>query len=486
MKINAHMLREVKRERARRSLYGFVQVFWHVVEPGSAFQDNWHIRVLCDALEQAWPKRETPQLVINMPPRHGKSILVSVMWPVWLWTQDPSLRFLFASYAASLSLRDGGKCLQLIQSPLFQELFPEWGGFPLRGRTASKILTAASGHRIATSVGGATTGEGGDIIVMDDLLNALEAFSDVERNKANLWMDQALSTRVNDPNRFARVMVCQRLHEDDPAGHVLREGGWRLLCLRARRERDDFPYDPRKPGELLWPERFGPDQLASLELKLGSYGVAGQLQQRPAPLEGGLLNRTWFKHWKALPTPHRVVISVDAAFKDGPNSSYVVVQVWITNGADRYLVHQVREHMDIVKTIDTIRSVYAWATGKFRMVSATLIEDKANGPAVISMLRRKLPGIVPIEPAGSKESRAAAISPQLEAGNIHVPADAPWVEDFLHECETFPNAQHDDQVDAMTQAVRYVTEQDGVMYGGTIPNMTQTNRWALAQDSEEE
>lgn len=473
-------LHRVRRTIALRSLHGFVKTFWGVVEPGSEFQDNWHIRALCEHLEAVWPKQQIKKLLINMPPRHGKSIIVSVMWPMWLWVQDPSLKFLFASYAASLSFRDGGKCLNLLMSNKFQETFPDWVG--LRSRTASKIITGQLGHRIATSVGGATTGEGGDILVMDDLLNALEAFSETERNKANTWMDQALSTRANDPRRSARVMVCQRLHEDDPAGHVLAEGGWDHLCLRARYE----PYvpttslgfkDPRtEEGQLLWPERFSDAAMRDLEHMLGTYGTAGQLQQRPAPLDGGLLPRSWWNWYKQGTIDYvgaRSILSVDAAFKDGPGNSYTVIQTWTSRGADKFLVDQIREHMDMPTLLATLRNLCS----KLRP-RAVLIEDKANGPAVISTLRREIPGILAVTPDGSKEARVAAISPQVEARNVYLPEGAPWVEDFVAECASFPNARHDDQVDAMTQAVRYLTW--NTLAGGEIPVFGQANRWALS------
>jgi predicted phage terminase large subunit-like protein len=290
-----------------------------------------------------------------------------------------------------------------------------------------------------------------------------------------------MSTRVNDPKTAAKVVVMQRCHQQDLSGHLLEQGGFVHLSLPAEFERPGCATsigwtDPRiGHGELLWPERFGPAELESLKRSLGSYAAAGQLQQRPAPSGGGLLKRHWFKFWQPpaanlppvmvrLPdgTQQAVIAhpiqfvdeaiqSWDCAFKDLETSDYVVGQVWGRKGSAFLLLDQTRARMDCPNTVKAVREM----SGKWRHALIKLIEDKANGSAVIQMLSRELPGILPVNPEGGKIARASAVSPLIEAGNIYLPHPLlmPWVNDFIEECAAFPNGPHDDQVDAMTQAL---------------------------------
>ena len=234
--------------------------------------------------------------------------------------------------------------------------------------------------------------------------------------------------------------------------------------------------DPRtKPGELLWPERFGPKEIDDLKRSLGSYAAAGQLQQRPSPAEGGMIKRHWFRFWQPpganLPpilvrypdgSGRQIVAeeiglvdeqaqSWDCAFKGLATSDYVVGQVWGRRGSQFLLLYQMRGQMDCPATVRAVRQLSRlWPS-----CAAKLIEDKANGSAVIQMLANEIPGIIPVNPEGGKLARAAAVSPLIEAGNVYMPHPQffPWVNDFIEECAAFPNGAHDDQVDAMTQVL---------------------------------
>jgi len=277
------------------------------------------------------------------------------------------------------------------------------------------------------------------------------------------------------------VVVMQRCHQQDLSGHLLEQGGWEHLCLPAEyegpRPASSIGFsDPRQEhGELLWPERFGPSQIASLKRSLGSYAAAGQLQQRPSPSGGGIIKRHWFRYWQlagmnlppvAVRLPdgtlgsvapetfrqhEEVIQSWDCAFKDLDTSDYVVGQVWTRCDANFLLLAQVRDRMNCPATVQAVRQL----TARFPTTVAKLIEDKANGSAIIQMLAHELPGILPVNPSGGKVARAAAVSPLIEAGNVYLPHPqwAPWVEHFVEECAAFPNGAHDDQVDAMTQAL---------------------------------
>jgi predicted phage terminase large subunit-like protein len=278
---------------------------------------------------------------------------------------------------------------------------------------------------------------------------------------------------VNDPKTAARVIIMQRVHEADLSGHVLAQGGYEHLCLPAEYEESKRTTvigwsDPRTElGELLWPERFGPAEIADLKLRLGSYGSAGQLQQRPSPAEGGILKPSWWRRYDRLENlpGFEMIQSWDLAFKDTRNSSYVVGQVWARSGAYFCLVDQVRAKMTFPETLQAFRELSA----KYPECQAKLVEDKANGPALIQTLQREIPGIIAVEPDGSKEARAHAVSWLIEAGNVFLPQSsvAPWVDDFIEECAAFPKGAYADQVDCCTQALSRLQHgwpQQGVIY----------------------
>jgi len=458
-----------------------VRQAWLVIEPLTPFVPGWHINAIVEHLE-AITRGEIRNLLINVPPRHMKSLLVSVLWPAWEWILHPERRWLYSSYAASLSIRDSVKCRTLIESPWYQRFWGDRFALASDQNTKTRFDNDRSGYRIATSVGGTVTGEGGDRIICDDPHNVQEAESDSVRKGTVEWFDVTMSTRVNDPKTAAKVVVMQRCHQQDLSGHLLEQGGWEHLCLPAEHEGPTRVTsigfaDPRsQPGELLWPDRFGPNEIANLKVSLGSYGTAGQLQQRPSPAGGGIFKRHWWRYWQprgvSLPPvivrlPDGTQISIapidqprlvddqiqswDCAFKDLETSDYVVGQVWGRLGSIYILGDQIRSRMDCPTTVKAVRDL----SGRWPQTFAKLIEDKANGSAVIQMLQHEIPGILAVNPEGGKVARAVAISPLVEAGNVYLPhpLHAPWVNDFIEECAAFPNGKYDDQVDAMTQAL---------------------------------
>jgi predicted phage terminase large subunit-like protein len=302
------------------------------------------------------------------------------------------------------------------------------------------------------------------------------------------------------------VVVMQRCHQRDLSGHLLEKGNFEHLCLPAEYEGDKritvigFSDPRQQQGELLWAERFGPDEIAALKVALGSYAAAGQLQQRPSPAGGGIFKRHWFRFWQprganlppiiirlpdgstqsiyAIEAPELVdeqIQSWDCAFKDLDTSDYVVGQAWARLGSRYLLGDQVRARMDCPATVQAIREL----TAKWPKTYAKLIEDKANGSAVIQMLNREIPGILPVNPSGGKIARAQAISPLVEAGNVFLPHPeyAPWVNDFIEECVQFPNGAHDDQVDAMTQAILRWNEPQETTYTLYMVDPVQISRY---------
>lgn len=442
-------------ERARRSLRRFVASAWHIIEPTNVFTPGWHIDAICEHLE-AVTAGEIRNLIINIPPRHMKSLAVSVFWPTWLWIRNPGFRWLFSSYAQSLSTRDSLKCRRLIESPWYQR---NWGHvYQLADDQNLKMRfdNDKAGYRIATSVGGSATGEGGDAVVVDDPHNVLETHSDAKRESVLVWWDEVMSTRLNDPHTGAKVIVMQRVHERDLTGHVLERSDYEHLCLPAEYEATTYVTgigwaDPRtESGELLWPERFSQDEIDGLKRDLGSFAVSGQLQQRPSPATGGLIKRAWWQYYGHPPAEFDEVIqSWDMAFKDTKASDYVVGQVWGRLGANTYLLDQVRDRMSFPETLVAFKSL----TAKWPQSTAKIVEDKANGSAVIATLKNKIAGIIPYSPEQSKVARVHAVTPQIESGNVWLPNTASFTSDFVEECAKFPMGAYDDQVDAMSQAL---------------------------------
>lgn len=458
------------------SLYDFVRTFWPVVEPTMPFVDNWHIQKICKVLE-AVTRGEVTRVVINVPPGCMKSLIVSVFWPAWEWAHDPSVRFLTSSYGEDLSIRDARKTRDIIRSREYQD---RWPHVRIRSDQNQKrrFDTTSGGWRLSTSVGGRGLGEHPDRIIIDDPHNVKEAISEVERQHAIDWFDGTIAMR--GASRNARiVIIMQRLHEQDLAGHVLtREPeAWLHVCLPMKYEPGRMKPnafgmdDPRSvPGELLWPQLFTPAIVASAEKTLGSFRAAGQLQQRPAPAEGGIIKRTWWKYYAphSMPAVETIVISCDPNMKAKQLNDFAAIHVWGARGADRYLLRRTHDRWDLPELTRQVEDAYKWAREKFgpTISITTLVEKTAAGPDVIASLQRKVAGIVGITPVGDKVQRAQAVTPTIEAGNAFVPG-APnpnglgedtaltplWVQEFLAACTGFPFATYDDDVDAMSQAL---------------------------------
>jgi predicted phage terminase large subunit-like protein len=475
-------LQDVQAEHARRHLRVFVEQAWPIVE-SVPFVSNWHLEVLCAQLE-AVSRGEVGRLLINIPPGTAKSLIVSVFWPAWEWATDPTRRYLTASYGQDLATRDAVKMRVLVDSPWYQAFWPVT--FRMDQNQKTRFENEDGGWRIATSVGGRGTGEHPDRIIIDDPHNAKEAESDAERQGAIDWFTQTVSTR-GVTRDAAIVIVMQRLHERDLSGTVLSgetAEEWTHVCLPMRAESAKAlvptkayrpAVDPRAPGELLWPSLFTPAKVLSLERALGSYATAGQLQQRPAPAEGGILKLKWLKYYEpdSLPGIDSVVISADPALKDKQQNDFWSVQAWGVSGPNRCALRRYHARCDLSEAILQIADLHRWATETFPDKGVTvLIENAAAGPDAIRALRRKITGVVPWHAKGDKVQRAMAAQPVLEAGNIFVPGveDATggkpdpgltpgWVQEMVTEWAGFPNGAHDDDVDAFSQMVLRTQQQ---------------------------
>lgn len=401
------------------------------------------------------------RLIVMMPPRHSKSETTTVKFPGWYLGKHPDRRIIIASHTASLAAR-----FSMRTRNDFGQYAPAVWGLNVNPDVSAMyrwdVLDEKAdpgrppGGMLAAGIGGPITGQGAHLAIIDDPLKDAEAAaSKLQRDAMWDWYRFVLRTRLF-PNA-AVILVLTRWHEDDLAGRLLKAAKedpkadqWAILRLPALAEEDD-PLD-RVPGQALWPEQYDETALEATRASVGSYVWAALYQQRPQPAEGGIIKRGWWKFYREPPGAFDEIIqSWDMTFNDTKVSDYVVGQVWGRKGADKYLLDQVRDRMDFPTTIQAVKSL----SSKWPQAVAKLVEDKANGPAVISTLKHEIAGLIPVEPQGSKEARAYAVSPHIEAGNVHLPdpAKAAWIHDFLEECTAFPGAAHDDQVDAMTQAL---------------------------------
>lgn len=466
---------ELERRRLQQSLHAYTRAAWPWVEAGTPFVDGWHLGAISEHL-QAAHVRQIRNLVINMPPRHMKSISVSVMWPTWAWTHDPGSKWLFSSYSGNLSMRDAVKSRRLLGSAWFQSMWSERFQMAQDQNQKTRYDNNKNGYRLATSVGGMTTGEGGDFIVVDDPHNVIAMESDTQRTTVIDWWDQAMSTRFNDPKTGVRVLVMQRLHGKDLAAHVLKEQGWDVLVLPAEYEPTTRVTsigwkDPRKvEGELLWPERFDAAAVADLKVKLGSYGTASQLQQRPVPRSGGMVKAAWFtKRWKILPTRTgeqvevlKVTQSWDTAKKPEERHDYSVCTTWFTTATHHYLVDVFRERLEFPDLMRAVKNQHAkWNP------TAVLIEDAASGTSLIQQLRADtLLPVISISTRGlAKETRLDAVTPVIEAGRVVLPETASWLADYEGEICLFPLSEHKDQTDSTSQFLNWAAAPTEVFIG---------------------
>lgn len=416
------------------------------------------------------------RLIISMPPQEGKSTRVARAFPLWLLTQRPDTRIVIGSYGVSLARGHG----RWIRDRLTQH--PTLGITPAPGNSAvdnwriAKIDgSTAEGGVLSVGVGSGLTGNPADCVIIDDPHRDRKAAdSEHQRDAVWEWWTDTVSTRLAPGAPV--IVILTRWHQDDLAGRLLAaEDGhlWRVINIPAQAEKSD-PLG-RAPGEYLTSarrDRHGRPrtdaQWDAIKTRVGTRTWTALYQGRPSPAAGGVLQRDWWSYWwQPPPLNGRVIQSWDMAFKGKPSSDFVVGQVWIQDGADLYLLDQVRGRWAFTETVAQVKQLRE----RWPMTTATLVEDKANGTAVIDQLRHTIPGLVPIEPEGGKLARTSAISPYVEAGNIHLPHPSryPWVNDLIEEAAGFPNASHDDQVDALSQAVTWLlVTQPTRLYGTTF------------------
>lgn len=466
--------------RLRPPLTEFIPEAWQVLEPDTPFLPNWHIGFIAEHLT-AISAGELTKLIINVPPGTMKSLLVGVIWPVWDWIEHPGRRFLTASYAQTLATRDSVKSRRLIQSLWFQSNFGHAFQLTPDQNQKTRYENDKTGFRLATSVGGAT-GERAHIRILDDPHNIDEVDSDTVRQSAIDWVKYTWSLRAADPKQPSEVLVMQRLHEADVTGYYLELGGYEHIMLPMEYEAERrcvtvLGSDPRtEEQELLFPDRFPATTVEKDKNNLGEYGTACQYQQNPAPSTGGIFKKKWLRFWKYpgmddlppvlakdeegnviecplvdLPEELTEIQSWDTTFKDTTESAFAVGQVWGWLGANRYLKDQWRDRADFVKALKALQQL----TNEHPRARAKFIEDKANGPAIISLMRDHINGLIAVNPQGDKIARAKGVAIDFASGNVYLPHPNlfPWVKPLVERLTLFPNVKYKDEIDALSQAL---------------------------------
>lgn len=463
MQISSGDLLNIERELCKRSLAQFAQRAWHVLEPAAPLKWGWALDAICQHLE-AVTNGDITRLLMNVPPGSMKSLLTGVIWPAWEWGPRgmPEMRYVGTAHEETLAIRDSRKCRDLIKSEWYQKLWPIELAKDLDGkREFGNVSMGSRQARSFTSM----TGVRGDRIILDDPISADNANSEPKLEAARIAFTETLPTRINS-EKSAIVVVMQRLNEKDVSGVILDMGldyVHLFIPMRFEPERRCVTSigwsDPRTvEGELMFPERFGEAQVSELEKTLGSYGAAGQLQQRPAPRGGGIIKEAWFRYYTALPRLEYRAIHGDTAQKTGQENDYSVFQCWgRSTVGEAVLIDQIRGKWEAPELLIQARAFWhKHLAVQSSPLRAMLVEDKVSGTGLIQTLRREGVPILPVQRNNDKVSRAHDSAPFIESGNVLLPIDAPWVTDFLSEASTFPGGAHDDQLDPMFDAIKAV------------------------------
>lgn len=500
----------LNKKLAEGSLHEFVKQAWSSMET-NPFQDNWHIQNLCEVLEDV-TRGHIRFLLVNLPPRCGKTDLVNICWPIWTWLQPENtvtsgsgVRFLCASYGDKLTLENADKMRDLMMSKWFQSVWGDKIKLKSDKNTKSAYAIEEGGSRYSTSIAGTLLGLGGDVIVVDDPHNTESVESDAERETTLRGWRELSSTRLNDPQRSAIVVVMQRLHESDVSGVII-DGDdyekWTHLMYPMRHDpMRHCSSDPRQGDDLMWPRRFGENEVKKMEINLGPYMSSGRLQQSPTPDGGGIIKRDWWKVWPPEDWPEHpdgrvrfpanmeyIIAICDTAYTDKQEndpSACVVLGVFAVHGIPKIIL--MGAWTDYLEFNALLEKIIITCRNPKRKCDALLVEGKASGKSIIQEVKRKCRpeefSVYELKPDGDKVSRAHAVVPMFAAGCVYAP-DFAWADMVIDQCVQFPKGKHDDLVDCVVYGISYLRKsgiallpeegsriiEDGMMYENIVDN----------------
>lgn len=501
---------QAKRIYAEKSLMQFTLQAWEIIEPGTQFKDNWHLHYLEEELlmlvvhdikhilsekysdeyiEHLENEVFNPRVNINIPPRTMKSLFANVFFPCWVWLHNPSKKFITVSYSKDLSMDLNKKRREIIESDWYQANWGHIVELKAEQNTKTYFENTKQGSMFSTSIGGTLTGKGGDIILLDDIQNPKQAESEADRKNAIEFVKSTLPTRLNDFIRGVIVNIQQRLHYNDVSGFIMEKykEDYKFITLPSETTEDRTYVAPIsgktylfKAGEVLWKNRMPASWIARIKREQGTRTYNAQFMQDPTPPGGNLVNPEWFRKWLRLPihnkqlmktssSKFKIVQAWDMNFKEKDGADMVACSVVITDGTTSWLVDRFNEQIGFIRSLEEVtkmRDKWLFETVKegVQLPIEIIIEDKANGPAIMEVLQLKIPGIIPTTPVEDKVTRMTSVTPFMEAGNILFPSTDTsemlqryhWVPDALEELGKFPYIKNDDFCDSLSIALRRI------------------------------
>lgn len=467
-RIDEQFEQELKKFVYKKSYYEFFKDAFSILNPSEQYNDNWHVKLLCDKLQEevmriAARRPRKKDLIINVPFRSSKSLITSVFLLPWAWITYPHLKFIYVSYSENLALEHAQFTKNLINSNWYQDLFGD--SFKMNPNEDSKKFYANTngGFRKSVGTGGQITGSGADILIVDDGQNPKRAASEKERKNTKDFWDNTLYSRLNQPDIGVRINIQQRLHQEDLTGHLLATNPdeYELIKIPAELNEKSQPVPASLVSyyinNLFWPTRFSKRILNNYLNTLGSLQYAGQLQQLPAPEEGNIMKRAWFE----IVEPSSVVRDInleplhfylDTAEREGQENDFSAIVTCFKKDNCIYIVDVLEYKKEFFKNVKFIPD-YVYKM-KYSKNSKVKIEPKSSGPAIVSQLRNTT-GLNVIElpsPKDDKLTRLTAIQPTCESRRV-ILIEGNYIDKFLDQLCTFPNAAHDDMVDAFVHAV---------------------------------
>lgn len=455
-------LLDLQRTIYKNNLSYFIQKSFYIINQGTKYIHNWHIDAISEALNEVC-NGNIKRLIINMPPRYLKSVCVSASFPAWILGNNPEKRIIVSSYSEKLTLKHSTDCRLIMESQWFKSVFPDCI-LSKNQNEKYKFSTIKNGYRFATSVGGTLTGEGGDILIIDDPHNPQQILSSKYRQKVLDWYSNTFSSRLNNKKNGAIIIVMQRLHQDDLSGYLLSKDkdGWFHLNLPVIFEEDcnikvgNFNKNINK-GEYLFEEREGKEEIDKIKIDMGMYVFNAQYQQKPMLLDYGIFKKAWIQYYNENIIYENIYLSFDTAIKTGINNDPTVCTIWGTYKNKYYLIDLFRNWLEYPELKrESINLINKWKP------SAVLIEDKASGQSLIQDLKKDKINIISIKVIKDKITRFASITPIFESERVLFRENSSWLFDLEYELMSFPVANHDDQVDSISQFLNWIENKNKI------------------------